>query len=111
MPPPRPIVSTEPTAITHSRMTAPATAKYSSLIGISSLPLPPATLAAFCIDLMALMINGAARMTPMMAPPISMPMPNGRYSITRSESGSLIAWPAASTGKLPVMDSIGEINQ
>ena len=71
----------------HSRIAAPPTAKYNSLIGISSLEMPVATCAAFCIDLIALMINGDARMTPMMAPPISMPMPNGRYSNRRSGPG------------------------
>ena len=63
------------------------------------------------MDLMALFISGTASMTPMIAPPISMPMPSGRYNIKRSESGELTTAPVASSGKLSVADNIGDKNQ
>ncbi len=78
IPRPRPIVSTEVTAITLRSITAPTIAKYSILIGISSFDRSDETPAAFCIERIALTISGNARMTPMIAPPINMPMPSGR---------------------------------
>ena len=101
------IDSTATTAITPSNTAAPMTAKYSSLIGISSVATLVSTEAAFCIDLIALRINGAARITPM----ISMPMPSGRYSSRRRSPGVSMSWPASLSGNAPVTDNNGETNQ
>ena len=111
MPRPRLISSTEVTAMMHSSSAAPPIAIYSSWIGSSSADSPAAMPAAFCIERIALMISGAASTTPMIAPPISMPMPSGRYSIRRSAFGASMTWPAASTGNAPVAASIGDRNQ
>ena len=73
--------------------------------------MPVSTLAAFCIDLIALKISGDASITPMMAPPISMPMPSGRYSSKRNGPGVSIVSPAASTGNISSAESIGDRNQ
>ena len=44
--------------------------------------------AASCMDLTALMISGTANTMPVMAPPMSIPIPTGRKRVRRSTSGS-----------------------
>jgi hypothetical protein len=72
------ISETESCAIVNRTTNAARTAMYNMRIGISSRDTTPRLLDASCMLRTALTINGNARATPVIAPPMSIPIPVGR---------------------------------